>query len=706
MTNKHASYLSLLIVLILSQLSGCKETDAFYPADASWDCSSAFATDCTGDSGGGGTGVTPNPQCDGNDTGVVDGCNVSLSVVDFFDPVVVNLSGLTANTRYSIVIKDPLSAQVNTVPYIASSDGDGVIYRATVIQNLETSPRDPNDLANYGTYSIEVMEAGGVTPVQTLTYDVEEQSRVRCGTSTDATIATWSSKASFLTTEKVYAKIQQGSGVLADGDYTVYVVTDQQEPLPNGAPLAGTEFTVTITGGEGMVDLGTHSTGGYDVIVDVDGNGLYNRLTDIVSRHHRINPCFAVQAANTGSVIDGQQIASDRVGNKREIFDPNANKAVIRDVFAALIPAQQSSATQPGVADIHVVPHQDLWTDSDVLVDQTVGPKTTPVQDESDSEATWLAWRYANLTPGCYDIALDVNRNGVLDAGTDFVDNIDHLGRTSTCGLRVAERGCTNVTITSHSDGDEVTSTAITLEGAITAPVGYTLLESFTTVTSGMQSNTITLTPQSDGTYSLNMPLFNGDNHITVWAVYQNDADATITISCAKTITIISRTDLALFRAQLTWDGSTDMDLHLVRPGGAYSNGGGGSDDCNWENCNVGLDGLGTNSIDWGIIDDETDDPKLDVDCIACGNGIENIWMNQISEDGDYEVYVDAFNGNETGGVTVSIYIRGSNVATVNCGAMSSGTPTDSCFVGTIRWRGGSAGAGTFTPVATTSVNY
>ena len=80
-------------------------------------------------------------------------------------------------------------------------------------------------------------------------------------------------------------------------------------------------------------------------------------------------------------------------------------------------------------------------------------------------------------------------------------------------------------------------------------------------------------------------------------------------------------------------------------------------------------------------------------------------WMNEISDDGAYKIYVDAFSGTETD-VTVTIFIKGSTVATVDCGDMSSGSSTDSCFVGTIAWSGGTSGSGTFTASGTKASTF
>ena len=79
--------------------------------------------------------------------------------------------------------------------------------------------------------------------------------------------------------------------------------------------------------------------------------------------------------------------------------------------------------------------------------------------------------------------------------------------------------------------------------------------------------------------------------------------------------------------------------------------------------------------------------------------------MNQITQDGQYKVYVDAYSGSETD-VTVTISILGTAVGQVNCGSMQSGSATDSCFVGTITWVGGTGGIGSFTPSGATAADF
>ncbi|NOX91424.1 MAG: hypothetical protein GXP18_02915 [Gammaproteobacteria bacterium] len=679
------------IILLLVSCGGGEPGSGFASGTGSsfsLSCTSPFAgAGCIPTQGGGAVGVVPT--CNSDETGIVDACGVALTgAIDLHDPVAMSVSGLTANTRHTIVITDPLAAEITPAGgLIAISDSAGAINKAIIVQNMPA-------VGEVGLYAVAVAVEGGAT-VQTLNYMLENRSRVQCIDNAN------NPQASFLAGETVFAKIDRNDGSLADGTYRVYVISDAEKALADGGLIGGAPVNVVVTGGTGTVSLGTFTSGTYDVLVDVNGNGVFNQGTDLISRHNRLLPCFAMQSAGAVTV---QQIASDKNGNKREIFDPNADIAAIRDIQAFVTPAERSAMQQPGSVRTYLVNHQATWSDGDALAGVAAGAgddfKVSPVQNDSNSEAPWVLATYTGLAAlggtTCYDVVVDTNGNGNFDAGTDYVDNVDHLGGTA-CGVRVSTASCTNVNITSHANNTNLTDTAITLAGTITGlPT-----EAYVTITAGEQSTTIAISLVGNN-FSLNVPLFAGDNHITVYGIYADNS------SCSQTITLTSLTDLALFRAQLTWDGDTDMDLHVVRAvsgtGTGYSNGGGGADDCNFSSCSVGLSGTGSNGISWGTGGEE-DDPKLDVDCISCGNGIENIWMNQITEDGNYEVYVDAFSGSETD-VTVTISILGTAVAQVNCGSMVSDTATDSCFVGTITWAGGTNGTGSFTPSGITAADF
>lgn len=124
----------------------------------------------------------------------------------------------------------------------------------------------------------------------------------------------------------------------------------------------------------------------------------------------------------------------------------------------------------------------------------------------------------------------------------------------------------------------------------------------------------------------------------------------------------------------MSWDSNlTDVDLHLVRPGGRTFDSSGGSD-CYY----------GASNPDWNTTRDNTDDPFLDVDDID-GLGPENINL-QTTAPGRYEVYIHYFADRNTGptNATLEVHIAGNLAATVNrnisCNQM--------WHAGTIDWDG------------------
>ncbi len=649
-----------------------------------------------GGDGGGGDGGSTTVSGD-----VVDADGNAIESLDSNDPVVMDADGLSANTQYRIKVIDPNGDELNpTGGFIASTDEDGDLPNLTVVQDLGGVPEGTGATlysdgptvrraATPGDHTIQVEDEDG-NIVHTIDFTVVDGPKVF------AADASGVARGSFLRTEHVYAKVDQGEGTIANGTYNLYVISDLNPVLETGDSLGQVKTTVSVTGGAGQADLGVYgSLGVYDIVVDINANETFDATSDLISRRPRFHPGFTIQDANSGNAIIGQ-ICADRNGNYRDVFDPDALDPAVRDMWAYITPSERSLVQHTIGVDKYVVTHQNSWSQGDDLSDVTSGRETDPVQGFCTNEAPWLIWPRQLLRAGCYDCVIDVNRNGVFDEGTDFVDNIDNTGQ-ATCGARVADTTCSsNIDITSHDDNETVTATAVQLTGTVSgSPVSGRV-----TLTSDNQSNAVNLSIAA-GAFSAQVPLFNGLNQVTLAFIYADGS------TCSKTIYLTSTSTSSsnqVFRVQLTWDGDTDMDLHLVRPNGSYTNGGGGTDDCNYGNCKVGVEGTIANSIDWGT-SGEDDDPKLDVDCISCGNGIENIWMNEIPEDGSYTIYVDAYSGSETN-VTVTVFIGGAQVGQVNCGSMSSGSATDSCRVGTINWTGGNNGSGSFSSDGTTATTF
>ncbi|MBI2375387.1 MAG: choice-of-anchor D domain-containing protein [Deltaproteobacteria bacterium] len=168
--------------------------------------------------------------------------------------------------------------------------------------------------------------------------------------------------------------------------------------------------------------------------------------------------------------------------------------------------------------------------------------------------------------------------------------------------------------------------------------------------------------------------------HNSQLAVQFNGANGTETLTIPVTGEVtpppVTSTAMSIL---LRWDSNfTDVDLHLVRPGGALWSATG---ECSY---------LFT-APDWGIASDPTDNPFLDVDDTD-GRGPENINLN-VAAPGNYEVWIHYYDDNGFGAsqATVEVYIGGNLAGTYNRRISCN----DMWHVGTIVWDGA---AGTFAP--------
>jgi hypothetical protein len=123
----------------------------------------------------------------------------------------------------------------------------------------------------------------------------------------------------------------------------------------------------------------------------------------------------------------------------------------------------------------------------------------------------------------------------------------------------------------------------------------------------------------------------------------------------------------------LRWNTNmTDVDLHLVKPGGTTFDFLGS--DCYYASKNP----------DWNIMNDNSDDPFLDVDDID-GNGPEEINL-QTTAPGRYDVYVHYFNDRFSGpsNATLDVFVAGQMVNSIS----QNLTCNDLWHAGTIDWDG------------------
>lgn len=140
-------------------------------------------------------------------------------------------------------------------------------------------------------------------------------------------------------------------------------------------------------------------------------------------------------------------------------------------------------------------------------------------------------------------------------------------------------------------------------------------------------------------------------------------------------------TDTAI-SARLDWDtDGTDVDLHLVAPGGTAFD---PNLDCYFRNTNP----------DWGVRNDPIDDPFLDDDDVN-GFGPENINLSRTAP-GQYRVYAHYWRSGTVGASTarVEVFLGGQSVYTASQPLQCN----DLWLVGTVSWNGST---GTFLPGGT-----
>jgi hypothetical protein len=187
-------------------------------------------------------------------------------------------------------------------------------------------------------------------------------------------------------------------------------------------------------------------------------------------------------------------------------------------------------------------------------------------------------------------------------------------------------------------------------------PNGFEIVQYRWSLVSQPQGSAVQLPPaQGDGSVRAGfMPDLAGD-YVGQLIVTNDNGDESE--PCQVTLESIPAEDLWV---EMYWDRQPDdMDLHLLKPGGSLESNG----DCYYMNCVGG-------GPDWGVRNDDKDDPSLDLDDIP-GTGPENINI-LMPESGEFTVYVHDYEGSNGWGadytgannVTVNVYLNGSQVWT------------------------------------------
>jgi hypothetical protein len=121
-----------------------------------------------------------------------------------------------------------------------------------------------------------------------------------------------------------------------------------------------------------------------------------------------------VRTATSPEVTTSHECEScDSYGAKKDTFSPS------EDVYV------NGSGFEPsGTFDIYIVNDKTTWNDGDPIPPRIAGTEAT-VSSEADGRILpTIVWHH-DLTPGKYDIVIDVNRNGIYNKNDDCLDDND-----------------------------------------------------------------------------------------------------------------------------------------------------------------------------------------------------------------------------------------------------------------------------------------
>lgn len=657
--------------------------------------------------GGGGSSTAAdgwNTGSENNPTAIlVDPAGSTITSVSPNQPVIGSATGLLQNGIYQVAVSDPNGAAVYDQNLLLVTDSDG---------NLSDSV-----LAYLGADTQgQAMIVGKGGPVQmsykdivagTYTLHFCQQSVETCDATTASTTATIEMDD---TASYVFSADSAGTGtnsflnetgdvyaVVANGPATttvdLYVVSNNFQIFSNGDPLptdvsGATESCTTDAAGacaatliweNATVTLVDNKASMYDIIVDANQNGVWDEDTDFIDSQGYIAGLAiqeATPSADFGALsLGGSNIITDiacTMAGSAYCMHTNIFSGI--DVYGYVNPSVQSLDPH-NIAWKFIILHSDSLADGDALTPiQSLGYNHTidPLQWGCTNENRILLWPASTHVAGCYDVVLDVNQNSIYDAGTDFID-----GYSGTCGFIIpGAEGAPALEFVQFTDG---ANTAVASGGTTSETfASMTFTPTYTGTmkecevrwavgdSSSVAELNIDAMLSGESFTTQNVSLFNGTNTVVVTCVDTDNLAGSVSATIESTDTA---TENIHFQTTLNWQGpasdpgatsGSDMDLHLIMPGGIYE----ANTDCYYANCQEASGG------------NTTVGAFLNVDCISQCNGPENIWIpdsNPLTA-GEYAVCVDPYSGEGTQ-LSVSIYnAAGALVETVSRGVLNSTT--------------------------------
>jgi len=345
--------------------------------------------------------------------------------------VMTTLTGFSPNT--------PVEVQIlhNGVPMTDPQTGNPLLLQLTTDQNgnvprfplwdLGVDPTTGNAVDATGTYTVV---ATGQGKQVTLQFEVlagrsaGAQSR-QAGAGTVLVVAGTPARHPMGSVAVGEPVLVEGFGFPANQQVKVFVVRDSEQ-WAGGATLtdeSGGAETVTCTAQGDLPRtvvwsaaqrLGTGQTDGdFDVVVDVNRNDRYDSGVDVVNG--MLGTSFTVQQAGTRQTGHlAVQLAASRQGAFKDQFDVREPVGVwVNPPARPLLPGKMVRK--------YVVLHRDSWQNGDELVDVTGRPEGDLVRYACANQYACPVW-YAPLTPGKYDVIIDVDEDGKYTLGVDYID--------------------------------------------------------------------------------------------------------------------------------------------------------------------------------------------------------------------------------------------------------------------------------------------
>jgi len=376
------------------------------------------------------TDPVDNPPDPTGTTALVGDDGSETTSFSSFEQVSMSLSDLTPRTQYTIEVNDGSKTLVGR--YVLTTDRNGEMDASSVLYDPEP-----------GTYTVDVLNT---SVTFTLTISAP----------TELTFMPCTDGGDHLNNVdvggSVYLKAFNGT---PDTSVDVYVVPNRYDWAPGMFLYDYTESVEHLTfDGDGEIaptviwqQALNDESAAWDVVVDLNANGVYDTGDYLDGQ---IGVGFVVQATDAEKVaIDGhavERLSSDSNYVYRDVFNTDEN------VYVFLNPvAKMRNLGGDRYVKWYIVPHQAVWSDQDDLNPIQL-PLGDTVQYGCTNAGRRLVWP-SPLTPGQYDIVIDVDGDEKYDKGQDILDG--YSGEGSWVGFTVQETPETrDWTVLVYADGE------------------------------------------------------------------------------------------------------------------------------------------------------------------------------------------------------------------------------------------------------------